>query len=131
MKKFHLFILCIVMVFASFSVVSANTVLYTEGSYTLTISSINADWTWTDTFPGKTKGIRLLAIRFNPGAANDRCIINSETVSGADLFDSSVAQNTGEGSIQYYDSSKLYKPVLDVTDGTYNAAAKVTFIFAE
>ena len=110
---------------------AANTITYVEGSRVITFTSIDTDWTWTDTFPGKTSGLVILAIRFNPGAINDRCVINAGTVSGGDLFDSSVAQNTGEASIQYYDTSKRYKPVLDVSDGTYNAAAKITIILGE
>ncbi len=111
--------------------VDANTITYSEGTFTLTISGINSDWTWTDTFPTKLNGIRVHSIRFNPGAANDRCIINAGSVSGGDLFDSSVATDSSEGSIQYYPSELRLKPVLDVSDGTYNASAKVTIIVVE
>jgi hypothetical protein len=130
MKKALLtFLLIILLPVFAFAV---TTVTYVEGTYTLTISAIATnDWLWTDTFPEKVDGIKVISIRFNPGAASDRCIINAGTTSGADLFDSSVAADSGDGKIQYYDPNVRLKPVLDESDGTYNADAKITIVFGE
>jgi len=125
-------LLVILTLLAMVSVVSAaNTVVYSAGTYTVTISAIDSDWAWTDLFPTHQSGIKIWSIRFNPGAANDRCVINAGGASGGDLFDSSVATGTGDGVIEYYPPNLRLKPYLDFTDGTYNAAAKVTIIILE
>ena len=131
MKKVFLLLTCLIFLLPAFAF-AVTTITYIEGTYALTISAIATDdWLWTDTFPEKTNGIKVVSIRFNPGAASDHCIINAGTVSGADLFDSSVAADSGDGKIQYYDTSVRLKPVLDVSDGVYNASATITIIFGE
>ena len=55
-------------------------------------------------------------------------MINSGVVAGVDLFDSSIAQTVGDMRIQYYPVDEKFQPIFNVADGTYNAAAKVTFI---
>ncbi len=129
MKKL-IFITLALLLAASPAAYAVNTIVFDSGEGIITISSIDADWTWTDTV-NIAGGLKIHSIRFNPGAANDRCIINNGAVTGTDLFDSSVAQNTGGGAIEYYPSTIRYKPVLDVSDGTYNAAAKVTIHLSE
>jgi len=130
MKKAFL-LTCLLVLLPVFAF-ATTTITYIEGTYTLTISAIDTtDWLWTDTFPNKVNGIKLISIRFNPGAASDRCVINAGTTSGGDLFDSSVSADSGDGKIEYYDPSIRLKPVLDTSDGIYNASAKITIIFAE
>jgi len=128
MKKLA-FALLVLMVTAA-PTWAVNTIVYDSGQGIITISAIDADWTWTETL-NIASGLRIHSIRFNPGAANDRCVINNGSVSGADMFDSSVAQNTGGGTIVYFPPTLRYKPILDVSDGTYDAAAKVTITLAE
>ena len=119
----------LILLFAT-SAFAANTFLWGAGKKVLTLTAVDVDWNWYDSFPGtKESGIEIFSIRFNPGAASDRCVINDGSTSGADLFDSSVAADTGDGTIEYYPRGIFFKPVLDASDGTYNAAAKVTIVF--
>lgn len=131
MKRVMLLAVLAIVLLTTAPVMAANTIVYGEGTYTITFTAIDTDWLWTDTFPVQSDGISIIAIRFNPGAASDQCIINAGTVSGPDLFDSSVAASTADGTIQYYDPSVKLRPVLDVSDGTYNAGAKLTIILGK
>jgi hypothetical protein len=129
MKKFVALLLIVLL---AVPVYAANSFTWGANKSSLTITGIDTDWNWYDAFPSKRDiGIKIFAIRFNPGAASDRCVINDGSISGSDLFDSSVAADTGDGTIEYYPTDRTFKPVLDASDGTYNAAAKITFIFME
>ena len=124
MKK--AWVVLLVLLFASPCM--ANVFTWGAGGKILTISTINADWNWYDSFPDdRVDGIKTFSIRFNPGAASDRCVINDGGIDGAALFDSGVAAGTGDVAIQYYPIDKL-KPVIDVSDGTYNAGATLTIM---
>jgi hypothetical protein len=127
MKK--AWVVLLILLFAS-TCWAANTYTYGTSKQLITITGIATDWNWYDMFPdSKDRGVRIFSIRFNPGAAADRCVINDGSIDGAALFDSSVAYDTSDGKIEYYPEDSYFKPVIDASDGTYNAAAFVTIIF--
>ena len=99
-------------------------------SLVLQISSIDADWTWTDTFPASKypDGIKVNSIRFDTAAATDVCIIKQTDGSGPRLFKASGnTLDVADERCQYFYGARL-KPFLDVGDGSYNASASVTII---
>ena len=127
MKK--AWVVLLILLFAG-TALAANTLTYGSSQQLITFTTVDADWHWYDSFPNnRNRGIQIFFIRFNPGAASDRCVINDGSIDGAALFDSSVAADTGDGTIVYYPEGVYFKPVLDASDGTYNAAAKITIMF--
>ena len=125
MKK--AWVVLLILLFAG-TALAANTLTYGSSQQLITFTTVDADWHWYDSFPNnRNRGIQIFFIRFNPGAASDRCVINDGGIDGAALFDSGVAAGTGDVAIQYYPIDKL-KPVIDVSDGTYNAGATLTIM---
>ena len=129
MKKIILFIQAIIITFllglsATLSL-AANTITVSPGGI-ITISSIDSDWTWSDTFPTGTDSVEIFSIQFNPGAAGDQCVILDTNASGSELFDVSATD-------VYDQKEKIYprirmKPFLDYSAGTYSAGAKVIIV---
>ena len=105
---------------------AANTALRSDG--TVVISSIDSDWLWTDIFSSATSGMRLVSIRFNPGAADDRCVIKAGSDTGIALFDSGKCVDEYDPRIEYYHGA-IRRPVLDFSAGTYSSGSTVTFEF--
>ena len=111
----------------------ANTI--TKDGYFLTLSSIDADWLWSTQWPQyATGGVPLYSISFVPAAATDKCVIESGSVSGPVIFSvdlkSAPTEINWEGMYTKYYGGGLVKPVLDASDGSYNAAALVIFQLA-
>lgn len=106
----------------------ANTI--TNDGKVVQISAIDSDWTWTDTFPRTTEGIKIHSIAFHTAAATDVCIIKQTNASGPRLFKASGhSVETVEERVQYFHGQRL-KPFLDVGDGAYNAGAVVVIVLS-
>ena len=105
---------------------AANTVTSNNGS--VEISAIDSDWSWSDTFSNVSSGMRLISIRFNPGAADDRCIVKNGSDTATVLFDSGKCTDEYDARIEYYFRA-IRRPVLDFNVGTYSAGSKVTLEF--
>jgi hypothetical protein len=127
MKRIFLIVAIVLMPMVAFG---ANTINYTDG--VLTLTAIDTDWKWTDLFGGTEykDGVYIYSITFTPGAQSDRGVFTHTGIDGPEIFNSGVAQNPGGWYIQYYPTNKKFKIYLDVSDGTYNAACKLTIIFA-
>ena len=120
-------ILAIILLFAV-PVYAANTIDVSDDGLTVTISNIDSNWTWTDTFTAAKyeDGIRIASIRFHPGATDDICIIGD--TNNADVYHFYVkCADTYDDRIQYYFGSKL-KLTLTVATGTYGTADDVLTI---
>jgi len=105
---------------------AANTIKSIEGS--VTISSIDSDYTFATTFPNSTSGLRMVSIRFNPGAADDICVIKNGSDTGSELFNSGKCVDEYDVRIEYY-NSMIRRPYLDFSAGTYSSGSTVTFEF--
>lgn len=109
----------------------ANTIVK-SGETLITIDAMDSDWSWSD-LNGVTSDnwVRLKWIRFNPGAASERLVMFDGAVSGAELFDSGVAADTGDVSIQYY-HDELHKPIVDFSACVLNNAnSRVTICISK
>ena len=113
----------IVCLAAALPAAAANTVTLTDN--VITISAIDSDWTWTDTLSRMTAGVKVVLVRFNPGAANDRLVIKQGTAAGAELVNL-LATDT-EARLQYLFGATV-KPMLDYSDCTLSSGAKVTIV---
>ena len=100
----------------------------TNSIFTITIGADTpGDWSWIETWPAKLDGIKLWAIKFDPGADGAlKCVIGEEGNDDDPLFSIDVSGKT-DARILYLPPNVRYKPVLDYSDGTYNAASVITF----
>lgn len=87
------------------------------------ITAIDSDWQFSDTFPFD---MGVLLIQFVPGADTDRCVIKAGDAAGPIVFDVSVAATT-DHRVQYFYGEQL-NLFLDVSEGSYNANAKVIIV---
>lgn len=101
----------------------ANTI--NQEGYTVEISSIDSDWTWTDTFTDAryANGIRINYIQFCPAAADDACSIKEGADTGPQFFRCSAADANAQKLVNYHGAMK--KPVLDFSAGTFTAGSSV------
>jgi len=91
------------------------------------ISAIDSDWTWTDTLPERSDGIKVKSIQFNPGAADDVLVIEEASASGPRSVYFKCADTTVQKT-KYFDDVKI-KPFLDESDCTLSEGATVIIIF--
>lgn len=122
MKKIIILILAF-FVFLTGLAYGANTITRT-GNF-VTIEDIDSDWLWSDTFPNYGS-VRLIGIQFNPGAADDQCVILENTVSGSPIMDVTALDVYDQ---RYKPVGVNARPVLDVSAGTYSSGAQVIFTF--
>ena len=123
MKKLLIAILLMSLMFWG-SAYAENTIDVSGNGMTVTISAIDSDWTWTDSFTANkyANGVRVDYIRFHPGATDDICSIEDYNDNDVKHFLVKCA-DTYDDRIQYYCGAKL-KLFLDFddTDGTWTAA---------
>ena len=100
-----------------------NTINYR--GFTIEISDIDSDWTWTETLTDKkfANGVPVNFIQFNPSAANDVCSIKEEIDSGPQSVYFKAFTNA-EPRRAYFHGTPI-KPMLDFSAGTYGANATV------
>ncbi len=100
----------------------ANTIKYK--GFTIEISDIDSDWTWTETVPDALNGIPINFIQYNPIADGDKCAIYEESIAdGPRCF---YVKNDGDDDQKrapYYGTRM--KPILDFSAGTYTAGSTV------
>jgi hypothetical protein len=85
----------------------------------------NQDWAWTDTFPQSTSGIKVKAVLFTPGAADDHCVIEEGSVNGPSFFDVTCPSAEEKG---FPFAGATLRPVMDYSEGTYSSGAKIMII---
>ena len=102
----------------------ANTIVLSGGIISLT--AIDTDWLFSATV-GLTGRINVHSIELVPAATADHCVIKDGSAAGATIFDMKCIAITANYApyIKYFPPSPGLKPFLDVSDGAYNAAAKV------
>lgn len=102
----------------------ANTIKYK--GFTVEISSIDSDWTWTDTLTDAafTNGVPINFIQFNPGAADDKCTIYEDNITDGPV--SFYAKCDGDDDMKraYYHGTRM-KPILDYSAGTFSTGSTV------
>ena len=103
----------------------ANTV--TQTANVVTISSIDSDWSWSDTFSGRDS-ILVDSIQFTPAATDDACIIKNVSDAGASIFNAKSA-DAYDQKVKYFHGVPL-SPVLDFSAGTFTAGSSVTIILS-
>ena len=106
---------------------AANTITYTDS--VIVIEDIDSDWNWYDTITylaTSKAGIAIQSIQFNPGAADDLCIIKNKTDTGSEIFDV-ICADVYDQRCKYF-NGEILKPVLDFSDGVYTAGSKVIII---
>ena len=101
----------------------ANTIKYS--GFTIEISAIDSDWTWTDTLtdPKFANGVPVNFIQFNPAASNDKCSIKEASDAGPQSYYVKCTADTDQKRAYFY-GTKL-KPVLDFSAGTFTANSTV------
>lgn len=118
---------CVSFVFSVFFSIghtyAANTVTVTGN--VIEITDIDSDWSWSDSFPSH-ESLPIGAVIFKPGAADDQCVLEEATTSGASFFDVTASDEYSEKGMNF--SGARLRPVLDFSDGTYSAGSKVIII---
>jgi len=99
----------------------------TEKDGTITITSIDADWTaGTDC---NLEYMFLQSIQFIPSSATDRMIIRDGGIDEIKLFDSGVVTASGSPIFEdFTDDVTRKKPVIDVSDCTIASADNAELI---
>jgi len=130
MKKRILGILVACLVLMSGPAFGVNTIKYV--SPVVEITDIDSDWLYsTATFLGTTGRINIISIQFNPGAADDHCVILDTNAAGPAIFDV-TSYDAYDQRIKYFQQPNPgFKPFLDYSAGTYSAGAKVIIILGE
>jgi hypothetical protein len=95
----------------------------------VSITAIDADWAWSDTFGSTSDGIYIEWIAFKPGAASDAMSISDGLATGPEIFPSVPRDSVNSGQIIYYNGRKM-RPVIDYSDCTLTAGHSVTILLA-
>lgn len=128
MKKiaFAIFALALVLSIApqAFAAATVNRV-----DNVVTITAIDADWTWTDTFPGWGPGMRVISIEFIGGAVDDHLVVKNETDAGPTLMDRYI------DDVKFSTTKTLFgarvKPMIDFSACTLSVGHKVIIVIGE
>ena len=88
---------------------------------TITITGLDADWSWDSDTPQYVAGLFIDSIRFHPSGPNDVFIVHEGGINGAELFSAVCSDNTDD-RIQYY-HGLVQHPVIDISDCTLTTAA--------
>jgi hypothetical protein len=72
-------------------------------------------------------GVPILSIDFVPAAGTDKCVIREGSLTGPIIFSSDFAAGAFPGNFVKDFYGRPIKPCMDVSDGSYNAAALVIF----
>lgn len=108
----------------------ANTV--TRGGSFLTLSAIDTDVLASDLWPEQSvTGIPILTIDFVPANAADKCVIREGSLTGPIIYSADIAASNFPG----YNTKPFYgkpiRPCIDVSEGSYNAAALIIIHIGE
>lgn len=101
----------------------ANTFVF--NGQVLHVIAIDTDWTWSDHWTKSAPKVRK--IMFVPAAAGDQCVIKIGGATGPVVFDSGVAPASFLPVSEDYGGESL-ELFLDVSDGTFNAGARLIII---
>ena len=102
----------------------ANTIKQT--GMVVEITDIDSDWSWLTRFPFADSGIELDSIQFNPGAADDKCVIKAGSETAASIFDV-ICKDLNEKN-KYY-RGDVYKVFFDFSASVISAGAKIIITF--
>ena len=107
----------------------ANTIKYERWS--IEITDIDSDWTWTDTLPNYRNGIRVDSIQFTPIQTNDRCVFldGIDEANSPPCFDV-ICADEWDQKIRYYNGRPLHL-FLDFSLGLYTAGTAIHIQMAE
>ena len=107
----------------------ANTVVRSEYK-AVTISAMDSDWTWTDTFTedGRAKGIPLWCVEFTPGAVNDVLVMQDTDANGSHIFPSNELADA-KPQIKYY-GGQVHRPFIDFSESTLSAGHQIIITLA-
>jgi hypothetical protein len=105
----------------------ANTIAW--GERTLTITSLDSDWTWDDIpspYVGVRDGIYADYITFVPGAIGDKLVLLEKDASGSQLFPLYVSTTTEPYTIYLRGGEgKHIKPFFDDSESTVSSGATI------
>jgi hypothetical protein len=130
MKRYLLFTL-MALLFAASPALAANTVNTDTYYRVTTISAMDEDWDWQDTFTDTSSteyihGPAVLYIIFQPGAASDYLQICEGAANGPEYL---PAVATDEGALVVSLEGQRAKLVIDYSDSTLSAGHKITIIY--
>jgi hypothetical protein len=125
-KKAWLFLLVFLLAIPASALATATVVV---SGPIVSITAIDADWAWTDTFGSTSDGIYIEWIAFKPGAASDAMSISDGLATGPEIFPSVPRDSVNSGQIIYYNGRKM-RPVIDYSDCTLTAGHSVTILLA-
>jgi hypothetical protein len=126
MRKYLMLVLALVMMVLIWPS-HVETITATKKNAVITITTLDADWAWTDTFTSGVEysaGIKIISIQFNPSATDDICVIEEASDAGPCLFYVKCL-DTYDQRIKYYRGARL-KPVFDLSDSTITTAANAS-----
>ena len=98
------------------------------GNAAFTISEIDDDWTWTDTFTqdAYVKGIRVWSLLFQPGAIGDVLSMRNGSASESLLFPDNTFIDLKPQIV--YCGNNILKPFIDYSESTFSSGHKVIAI---
>ena len=123
MKKLIVFLTLLGFSFWGSSVLAGNTVTRFEN--VIEISAMDSDWSWSS-IVSHPKGIKILAIKFFPGAAEDYVVIRNGSDTGPKI--TKIESQDGEPRVDLSLSGSYFKPVIDFGDCSLTAGASVVII---
>ena len=101
------------------------------GNTIVTLSSLDADWSWSTVFPSHTNGIGVHSIQYIPSGLNDVCILKDYNGSVAISPEIFYVSSLCKFNIKYFDGNplKLYYDISDTNACTASANAKIIVHF--
>jgi hypothetical protein len=104
----------------------AATVILSSGRV-IALTAIDADWTWTDSFPMEIDGIDVAEIVFTPGAVANKVAILDQNASGGHLFPAVIVGEVMPVKI-CFPPGTLLKPFIDFSECVLAAGHSVLIV---
>jgi hypothetical protein len=108
----------------------ATTVVTTDPYTSFTVETVDADWTWTDSFTQNVfkNGMPVWSITFQPGAASDVLSLKNGSAAANEIFPDNALLTT-DPQIEYYGGNKQ-KLFIDFSESTLSAGHRIIVMLA-
>lgn len=92
----------------------------------VTYTGAGLDWSYLFSNSPFPDGMKVYSIEFNPGAANDKLVVNEGGNDGASIIHVECVDENDDKIKYFHPNGRWMKPYIDLSDCTFGAGADAT-----